>query len=94
MAGARQLLRPPPPPLPFLPRLPALPLPIPEDVVDTLSPALTMEEVGRAIPIEKKVQIDTCIANFYSDERATFVRMRTASGNLAQVCGQVVGGMW
>lgn len=42
---ARDLLRPPPPPFPFLPRLPALPLPIPDSVVDAMSPRLTPEEV-------------------------------------------------
>ncbi|CAM9689764.1 unnamed protein product [Scytosiphon promiscuus] len=41
---AKDLLRPPPPPLPFLPRLPALPFPVPESVVDALSPKLTVEE--------------------------------------------------
>eukprot|EP00903_Cladosiphon_okamuranus_P007787 g7536.t1 len=41
---AKDLLRPPPPPLPFLPRLPSLPFPVPESVVDTLSPKLTVEE--------------------------------------------------
>ncbi|CAM9630586.1 unnamed protein product [Laminaria digitata] len=41
---ARDVLRPPPPPLPFLPRLPALPFPVPESVVDALSPPLTVEE--------------------------------------------------
>lgn len=43
---AKDLLRPPPPPLPFLPRLPALPFPVPESVVDALSPKLTVEEVS------------------------------------------------
>lgn len=43
---AKDLLRPPPPPLPFLPKLPALPFPVPESVVDALSPKLTVEEVG------------------------------------------------
>lgn len=41
---ARDVLRPPPPPFPFLPRLPALPFPVPESVVDALSPPLTVEE--------------------------------------------------
>ncbi|CBN75294.1 Predicted unusual protein kinase (ISS) [Ectocarpus siliculosus] len=41
---AKDLLRPPPPPLPFLPRLPSLPFPVPESVVDALSPKLTVEE--------------------------------------------------
>ncbi|CAN0307791.1 unnamed protein product, partial [Ectocarpus sp. 4 AP-2014] len=41
---AKDLLRPPPPPPPFLPRLPSLPFPVPESVVDALSPKLTVEE--------------------------------------------------
>ena len=45
---ARDVLRPPPPPFPFLPRLPALPFPVPESVVDALSPPLTVEEVRHA----------------------------------------------
>lgn len=47
VARAKDALRPPPPPLPFLPRLPSLPLPVPQSVVDALSPRLTVEEVGR-----------------------------------------------
>lgn len=45
IARAKDALRPPPPPLPFLPRLPSLPLPVPQGVVDALSPRLTVEEV-------------------------------------------------
>ncbi|CAN0288289.1 unnamed protein product [Ascophyllum nodosum] len=44
VASARDILRPPPPPLPFLPRLPSLPLPIPDRVIDAISPRLTPEE--------------------------------------------------
>lgn len=43
---AKDLLRSPAPPLPFLPRLPSLPFPVPETVVDALSPKLTVEEVS------------------------------------------------
>lgn len=52
----KSLLVPPSPPLPFLPRLPAIPLPIPDALIDSLSPELTLEE-----QLYTKSILDLCV---------------------------------
>lgn len=65
MVRAKDLLRPPPPPLPFLPRLPSLPFPVPESVVDALSPKLTVEEVcDKRVALEVYMLDHTRKSNF------------------------------